>query len=146
MSTTPQPLSASDFAAKVRAKYPGAYDHLSDIQLVGKIVEKHPEYKDKIASYAPTQFEKDRPGTGANLTGAGTALWEQAKSLPESALKMLDPTQPFRHPEEMPIARAAHEAKAGWERGAAHPGSWPGVKGASAVEESLGSGFESLLG
>lgn len=62
MSTTPLPID--QFAKKVRDKYPGAYDHLSDAQLVGKVVDKYPQYKDNIASYAQTQFEKDRSGEG----------------------------------------------------------------------------------
>jgi hypothetical protein len=58
MATTP--LSIPDFAAKVRAKYPGAYDKLSDPELVQKVVTKYPDYKDHIASYAETDFEKQR--------------------------------------------------------------------------------------
>lgn len=60
MST--QPLPIDQFAGKVRDKYPGAYDHLSDSELVNRVVTKYPAYKDNIASYAPTQFEKERPG------------------------------------------------------------------------------------
>lgn len=80
MSTTPLPID--QFAAKVRGKYPGAYDHLSDAQLVQKVVDKYPDYKEHIASFAPTQFEKDQanqPTTmdklneyaGRALAGAG---------------------------------------------------------------------------
>lgn len=68
MSTAPLPIN--EFAAKVRAKYPGAYDHVNDATLVQKITDKYPEYKDHIASYAPTQFEQDRqPGMGSGLGG-----------------------------------------------------------------------------
>jgi len=60
MSTSPIPWD--QFAKSVRDKYPGAYDHLSDSQLVGKVVAKYPQYKDNLANYQSTQFEKDRPG------------------------------------------------------------------------------------
>lgn len=56
MSTAPLPIT--EFAKRIRSKYPGAYDSLSDTQLVQKIVDKYPDYKEKIAGYAPTQFEK----------------------------------------------------------------------------------------
>lgn len=65
MSTTPIPID--QFAAKVRSKYPGAYDHLSDAQLVQKIVDKYPDYKEHIASFAPTQFEKDQANQPTTL-------------------------------------------------------------------------------
>lgn len=43
-------LSAKDFAARVRQKYPGAYDDLNDQVLVDKIVAKYPQYKDMIST------------------------------------------------------------------------------------------------
>lgn len=46
MSTQPLPLG--QFAAKVRAKYPGAYDHLGDQDLADKVTAKYPQYKDSI--------------------------------------------------------------------------------------------------
>lgn len=58
--TAVQPITMADFAGKVRAKYPGAYDHLSDSQLTGKIITKYPEYKDQISGMAKTDFEKER--------------------------------------------------------------------------------------
>src|ERR1700678_2599180 len=44
---SPQQLSPSDFAAKVKAKYP-AYASLPDDQLVEKITAKFPQYKSQI--------------------------------------------------------------------------------------------------
>lgn len=46
--TTPDILTTQDFAAKVRAKYPGSYDSLSDDELTSRIVQKYPEYKSQV--------------------------------------------------------------------------------------------------
>ena len=91
-STSAIPID--QFARNVRAKYPGSYDHLSDADLVQKVVTKYPVYKDSIAGYAPTQFEKDRPGGGTTgeipnggykepsmWTGAGSAAWDTLKKM-----------------------------------------------------------------
>lgn len=43
-----QLLSTQDFAAKVRAKYPGSYDSLGDDELTSRIVQKYPEYKSVV--------------------------------------------------------------------------------------------------
>jgi hypothetical protein len=50
MSTAPAQLSPQDFAAKIRAKYPGAYDSLSDADLTAKVVAKHPEYQSVVGA------------------------------------------------------------------------------------------------
>ena len=39
-----------------------------------------------------TQFEKERPGKGISLEGAGTAAWETAKKIPGALAGALDPT------------------------------------------------------
>jgi hypothetical protein len=44
MSASPSLLSPEEFAGKVRAKYPGAYDSLSDQELTTKVVSKYPGY------------------------------------------------------------------------------------------------------
>lgn len=41
-------MSAEDFASKVRAKYPGVYDHLQDQELTAKVLQKYPEYSTKV--------------------------------------------------------------------------------------------------
>ena len=41
-------LTPADFANKVRAKYP-AYKDITDDKLVSAIIQKHPEYRDRIA-------------------------------------------------------------------------------------------------
>jgi hypothetical protein len=78
-------LNLQDFAAKLRAKYPGSYDHLSDTQLVGKVITKYPEYKDKITGMAETQFEKDR--TPNSDSGVWSGITSAAKRLAPTSLK-----------------------------------------------------------
>jgi hypothetical protein len=63
----------SALAGKIRAKFPGAYDDLSDDDLGKKIVDKHPEYKDLVRpipgdvagrqTVAPSPFDKPPVGT-----------------------------------------------------------------------------------
>lgn len=54
----------SALAAKVRARYPGAYDDLSDDDLGKKIVSKYPQYQDLV-----TKPESPIAGTLAKTTG-----------------------------------------------------------------------------
>jgi hypothetical protein len=74
MSTQPTQLSADDqqvkdFAGKVRTKYPGAYDDMSDFQLSKAIVTKYPEYADMLpksfSAPAPAGSEQERLGISA---------------------------------------------------------------------------------
>jgi hypothetical protein len=48
-------LTPEQFAGKIRTKYPGQYDDLSDSQLTNKIIAKYPEYADmvNVVSAAP---------------------------------------------------------------------------------------------
>src|SRR5208283_3322384 len=48
------PQSVQQFAATVRAKFPGAYDDLSDADLTSKITTKYPQYKDMVQSAPQT--------------------------------------------------------------------------------------------
>jgi hypothetical protein len=146
MSTTPIPID--QFASSLRTKYPGAYDKMSDADLVQAVVTKYPQYKDHVASYAPTQFEKDtlsnEKGGGITTKGMGTAagetLSDQAKSLispKNTLLNTVDPTQVRNLPQ------IGHEIKAGWERGGA-----PGTRfdTLSRLGEAVSSGLGSLVG
>jgi hypothetical protein len=88
-----------------------------------------------------TQFEKDRPGHGITSEGAGTAALETAKGIPGGILKLLDPTEPFRHPSDIPIVRSIREMGAAakdpdarwWEVPVAGAGSLFGMSAESAV-------------
>lgn len=53
MSTTP----LNPLVEKIRAKYPGAYDDLSDAQLTQKIIAKYPQYSDLARPYSQTNTD-----------------------------------------------------------------------------------------
>ena len=116
MSTQPTQLSADDqqvkdFAGKIRAKYPGAYDDMPDFQLSKAIATKHPEYADMLpAGFAakpsphspagadvraatPTQFEKDRtPGANSGtLQHIGGLLKSVGQGAITQGIKNLSP-------------------------------------------------------
>lgn len=78
MSTAPLPID--EFAKRLRTKYPGAYDSLSDAQLVQKVVNKYPDYKEHIASFAPTQFEQQHKDPGFL-----SAIYDKVASMVPSA-------------------------------------------------------------
>jgi hypothetical protein len=93
----------SALASKVRAKFPGAYDDLSDDALGQAVVQKHPEYQDLVnmspgamqtAPGAPvTQAPKETPppktGLWNSIKEFGKGLWDPIGSLPESGVSML---------------------------------------------------------
>lgn len=41
-------MTPTEFAQKIRAKYPGAYDDLDDNTLTQKVIQKYPIYKDQV--------------------------------------------------------------------------------------------------
>src|ERR1041384_3075493 len=54
-------MTTSEFAAKIRDRFPGAYDNLSDDDLTRRIVAKYPQYAPQV------NFPKNP------LSGAATA-------------------------------------------------------------------------
>lgn len=92
----------------------------------------------------PTQFEKEIPGHGISTEGMGSAAWDIAKRFGAGILDSVNPTtSTLLHPSHMPIVQAAHEAKAGWQRGGA-----PGTRfdTLSRLGEAATSGIGSLVG
>lgn len=76
-NTTAQPIkiSVSDFAAKIKQKYP-QYQNTDDATLVSKIVAKYPQYADKV----------DMNNTSGSSSTSDTQDSEQPKTLGEKAL------------------------------------------------------------
>lgn len=56
-----EPMTPQQFAATVRAKHPGAYDDLSDMDLTQKVLAKYPEYSDMVSVETPKVSWKDNP-------------------------------------------------------------------------------------
>lgn len=59
---TPQ-MSAEDFAGKIRAKYPGAYDGLQDQELTAKVLQKYPQYSSQVMAPGVAQARQQQRGT-----------------------------------------------------------------------------------
>lgn len=69
------------------------------------------------AANPKTQFEKSIPGHGITTEGMGTSALGALKKVGSGILDTLNPTtSTLFHPSEMPIVKAAHEARAGWNR------------------------------
>lgn len=68
----PQQMTPQEFAGKVRAKYPGAYDSLPDEELTQKVVAKHPEYGGVVqqSQAKPMSASERTPGGGTSMPGS----------------------------------------------------------------------------
>jgi hypothetical protein len=74
-------LTAEQFAAKIRAKYPGAYDHLQDQELTAKVLKKYPEYGEKVMAPGVAESRKEVSAPISHL-----------KESPETAYSIFQPT------------------------------------------------------
>jgi hypothetical protein len=61
-----QQMTPQDFAARVRAKYPGAYDGMGDDELTQKVVAKYPQYQSQIKQ----ADQQAKPSMGGQLLNA----------------------------------------------------------------------------
>jgi len=62
-------LSVSDFAARIKEKYP-VYADKDDSELVEKMLEKYPQYKDRVDRISRSQaiYERTKPQETDNST------------------------------------------------------------------------------
>lgn len=89
-----------ELASKIRAKYPGAYDSLSDSDLESKVTAKYPGVYDHLAgpktktapSYTPEQSEQMRQQFIDNTAAPMTKLKENTLSAVRSTVKTARPT------------------------------------------------------
>lgn len=73
-------LSSKDFAARIRAKYPGAYDHVSDDELTQRVIKKYPSYGGQV-QLAPPGLPDVTPKElrrGQTMTPSGPMPYGQA--------------------------------------------------------------------
>lgn len=77
-------MTPQEFAAKIRAKYPGSYDNIEDGVLVDKILAKYPQYKDQV----------DLGGPGSTSTSGAAAV----TAVPPAAEPAEDPAPPDSTP------------------------------------------------
>lgn len=74
-------MNEQEFANKIRAKYPGAYDNVSDTELTNKVIAKYPVYASQLKSFnktyseiTPLQPETQSTSFGQKLLDTGTAV------------------------------------------------------------------------
>lgn len=78
-----------DFAGRVRAKFPGAYDDLDDVTLAQKVVARHPEYTDmlpKSVTTMPDQLTRQTAGAARAGGAAPTRAPAPAKMEPSGMI------------------------------------------------------------
>lgn len=84
-------MTPSEFAAKIRSKYPGAYDKVDDETLARKVVEKYPQYADKV-QFSATKEEKSALGKAWEMLGAPERLSSQGLNQIANAIPGAEPT------------------------------------------------------
>src|SRR5437660_8851263 len=67
-------LTSQQFAAKVRAKYPDAYDSLSDDELTGRVLAKYPEYREQVNAPVRLDFSRAQPLKAGDAIPSGATL------------------------------------------------------------------------
>jgi hypothetical protein len=77
---------ADTLAARVRAKFPGAYDDLTDTQLETAVLTKHPEYADIPRSTVREDIQREAAGirtrrASGETDGGGDVMVDHARAL-----------------------------------------------------------------
>lgn len=54
-------MSPQEFAQKIRAKYPGSYDEMDDVELTNRVIEKYPVYKSQVKFEEPEEIVEQEP-------------------------------------------------------------------------------------
>jgi len=52
-------MTPQEFATKIKIKYPGAYDHVPDLELTQRVVAKYPVYASQVKMPEPQSFGED---------------------------------------------------------------------------------------
>lgn len=81
-------MNPQEFAEKIRSKYPGSYDHVDDVTLSRKIVDKYPQYSSRVTFDDSSmiskvgdivgQYEKSQIGSPQQLLQSIPALFSKA--------------------------------------------------------------------
>lgn len=124
-------LSESDFAAKIKAKYP-QYAKVPDAILVQKIIAKHPEYKDSVQASWTGKLATAAQSVSPEAASSSAALAQHVqdqKSAPPS-----DPFNPF------PVQGASNLVQKAADSGI--PAIAPLAQGAVASMNNLESGLD----
>jgi hypothetical protein len=139
-------MNSQEFAAKVRAKYPGAYDNIDDNTLTQKVIEKYPVYKDSVTmDDEPSKLGSFARGAMSGIPGAETVVSGIQALSPdvtyEQAHKDLE-TAKDKDWETNPVSYGTGKGAGMVGTALATGGAGTGLKGAMA----LGAGFGALSG
>lgn len=128
-------MNTQEFAAKVRAKYPGSYDSLDDATLTQKIIEKYPQYKDSIDTEDnPSQLGSFARGAMSGIPGAETVV---------SGIEALSPNKTYEQAHsELETAKDKDWEVNPWSYGA---GKGAGMVGTGIATGGAGNGLKGAL-
>lgn len=128
-------MNSSEFAAKVRAKYPGSYDSLDDDTLTKKVLEKYPEYQ-SVVDTGPGTLKSAALGVMSGIPGAETVV---------SGIQAISPDKTYEQAhqeletakdqawEKHPVAYGAGKTTGMVGTGLVAPASIPGAIGVGAL-------------
>lgn len=112
-------MNVSEFASKIRTKYPGSYDSMDDAALTQKVLDKYPQYQDQVST------DDNNPGvikSAALGAMSGVPLAETAIS----GIESLSPNKTYEQ-----AHNELEQAKdAAWQ---AHPVAYGGGKTAGLI-------------
>ncbi|MDM8548293.1 hypothetical protein QUF61_17515 [Candidatus Venteria ishoeyi] len=108
----------NEFADKIKAKYPGSYDHVDNRMLAEKMIEKYPEYSDRITfdepvTESPAEQLRQQALGGTLSPEAGDALVAEDEAMHEDPRIKLakasaaDPEAMERHGQKLVEEREA---------------------------------------
>lgn len=124
-------LSESDFAAKIKAKYP-QYAKVPDAILVQKIIAKHPEYKDSVQASWTGNLATAAEGVSPEAASSSAALAQHVQD--QQSAPPSDPFNPF------PVQGASNLVQKAADSGI--PAIAPLAQGAVASMNNLESGLD----
>lgn len=80
-------LTSQQFAAKIRAKYPGAYDSVSDDELTQRVVTKYPDYAQSVqmpSAAAPVGLTPESLGVKPGIPGSSPKALQGAPTMADN--------------------------------------------------------------
>lgn len=85
-------MNPTEFAATIRKKYPGSYDAIDDVTLSKKIVEKYPQYAEKISFDSEAPKKIGIPGKAYEALNIPSQLSRKGLGMIAEAVPAVEPT------------------------------------------------------
>lgn len=144
-------MNPNEFATKIRQKYPGAYDHVDDVTLSKKIVDKYPEYSNQVSFENPSMLSRGWDALQKPEQLSRQGLQQIAQFIPEGKItgnKFGDIARGTPRIIADTIAEAApgFVSRGSIVAGAAAPVIGGLAKAASPIAESVAGGLEDWAG